>query len=151
MDCPQRTKEEVFRQGNYQINAEYELAYERALHEIKTGPRFLAKPVIATLILDSWKNLQEREQAYVYAVCVMSNHVHVLLQEASAGKKLSDLGKLMNNHKGYTARMANRILNRTGQGFWDRTYFDRRVRQGKFTRVMWYVLNNPVKAGLVSE
>jgi hypothetical protein len=44
----------------------------------------------------------------------------------------------------------NRILSRTGQ-FWEHESFDHVVRQGKFFQTIKYVLNNPVKAGLVKE
>ncbi|MBM4165972.1 MAG: hypothetical protein FJ218_03515 [Ignavibacteria bacterium] len=53
--------------------------------------------------------------------------------------------------KGSTAREANKILNRTG-AFWQHESYDHIVRDEKeLFRIVEYVLNNPVKAGLVSE
>ncbi len=54
----------------------------------------------------------------------------------------------MNSWKSYTARMANRILGRTG-AFWQREYYDRLIRnENEFERAVRYVLENPVRAGL---
>jgi len=52
--------------------------------------------------------------------------------------------------KGYTAREANIILNRTGHGFWQDESFDHWARdRAEFFRIVSYIENNPVKAGLV--
>jgi len=54
--------------------------------------------------------------------------------------------------KGYTAREANRILGRTGQHFWQEESFDHWSRdEDEFFRIIAYIENNPVKAGLVTR
>lgn len=78
----------------------------------------------------------------------MSNHVHVILSNPPE-KPLVDTGALMDRHKTFTASLCNQELNRTGASFWEPKYFDRTIRQGAWLTGMWYVLNNPVKAGLV--
>ena len=53
--------------------------------------------------------------------------------------------------KGYTAREANRLLGRTGQPFWQGESYDHWVRdETEFIRIIAYIENNPVKAGLVA-
>ena len=53
--------------------------------------------------------------------------------------------------KGATAREANKILNRRG-AFWQHESYDRVVRDEKeLNRIIWYTINNPVKAGLVKN
>jgi len=53
--------------------------------------------------------------------------------------------------KRYTAMQANKILNRTG-AFWQHESYDHVVRDGKeLERIIHYVINNPVKAGLVTN
>jgi len=42
------------------------------------------------------------------------------------------------------------ILERSGQ-FWEHESFDHVIRLGKFDATIRYVLNNPIKAGLVKE
>jgi putative transposase len=52
--------------------------------------------------------------------------------------------------KGVTAREANRFLGRTGESFWQRESYDHWVRDsGELERIVAYIEDNPVKAGLV--
>ena len=89
----------------------------------------------------------------------MANHVHVLLQlklattqsmsQAPTFVALKDITKRL---KGYTSLEANRLLHRTGQTFWQQESFDHWVRdEGEFFRIVAYIENNPVKAGLVKR
>ena len=52
--------------------------------------------------------------------------------------------------KGRSARECNKVLARSGS-FWEHESFDRVIRSGKFDKTVRYVLNNPVKAGLVED
>lgn len=139
----------IYKHELFAINARYELEIDQALHSIADGPFYLSDPRLAKEIIDSWKFLHDNEDVYVYAVCVMGNHVHALVR-APEGKDEVDIGSLMNRHKSHTARICNKLIGKTGTQFWEHFYFDRTVRRGKFNRVMWYVLNNPVEAKLVS-
>ncbi len=132
------------------VNSRFELEIDDLLDKRRDGPFHLQRPDIARLVMDSWKNLEQRGVVYVYAVCVMGNHVHVIVR-APSFRETVNISKLLQSHKSYTSRQANVLLDLTGRSFWAEDYFDRRVRKGKFLRVMWYVLNNPVKAGLVSH
>ena len=100
------------------------------------------------------------------AYTLMSNHVHTifqpLLSEAdlvecldAAGNpmfisELPALARIMQWIKGRSARECNQVLRRTGQ-FWEHESFDHVIRPGKFRKTLLYVLNNPVKAGMVDE
>jgi REP element-mobilizing transposase RayT len=76
----------------------------------------------------------------------MPNHVHVLI-EVLPGHSLGDIS----SWKRYTARHANRLLNRTG-GFWQIDYWDRFIRDERhLTATLDYIDLNPVKAGLVES
>ena len=58
---------------------------------------------------------------------------------------------IMQSLKGYTARKANQILGRT-EPFWDAESYDHEIRSGEeFRRIYRYVINNPVKAGIVKN
>jgi len=131
----------------FRINALYEIALDEYLHKDSNGPYHLSNPAVAAEILNSYQFLHSKRQLYVYAVCVMSNHVHAVVR---APDEVAP-GLLMSRHKSHTSRKSNEILGLTGTPFWEDDYFDRRVRDGKFNTVMWYVLNNPVKAGLVDN
>jgi putative transposase len=54
----------------------------------------------------------------LYALCIMSNHVHYLIEPAQP----QDLPKIMHFLNWYTAMCFNRMLGRTGH-FWEKRYF----------------------------
>lgn len=80
------------------------------------------------------------------AWCVMPNHVHVLAEMAKP------LAVVLKNWKSYTGSQANKLLGTIGETFWQADYFDRYIRDEEhFRRVVRYIENNPVKAGLVRD
>jgi len=99
------------------------------------------------------------------AFSIMSNHVHTIFQPFISESEFltlirwdgitpidryPGLSKTMHSLKGRTARECNLILGRTGS-FWEHESFDHVIREGKFDKTVRYVLNNPVKAGLVEK
>lgn len=75
---------------------------------------------------------------------VMPNHIHMLIEVWQ-----TPLGKILKDIKSYTAKEANKVLGREGT-FWEDDYFDRYIRdEDHYRRVVRYIENNPVKAGLV--
>jgi putative transposase len=77
---------------------------------------------------------------------VMPNHVHFLAKVGNAS-----LSKTVRELKRYTAREANKILQRTG-AFWAEDYFDTYMRDTAHElKTRRYIENNPVKALLVRE
>ena len=93
------------------------------------------------------------------AYVVMVNHLHLLLRPKLIGAPKQSsidsfvpLSSITKRIKGYTAREANRILQRTGKNFWQQESFDHWPRdEDEFFRIIAYIENNPVKAGLVRE
>ena len=83
----------------------------------------------------------------------MSNHVHIVFTPLRInGEEYFVLGDIMHSIKSYTAKEANKMLNRTGKPFWAIESFDHFCRDSaEVERVIEYVLNNPVNAGLVSS
>ena len=80
------------------------------------------------------------------AFVVMANHVHVLLLPRIPPSRL------LQSLKGFTAREANRVLGRTGEPFWQAESYDHWVRdEAEYGRIVAYIENNPVKAGLVER
>ncbi len=64
------------------------------------------------------KQAIEKYKFKLYAVCIMSNHIHYLIEPALP----DDLPKIMHWLNWYTAMCFNRMLNRTGH-FWEKRYF----------------------------
>ena len=119
---------------------------DRLLDQPVCGPVFLQQPDIAGMVVDALHHGQDRFRRYdLHAFVVMSNHVHVLVTPHVDGKKW--LGPL----KGFTAHEANRILGRSGR-FWQDESYDRLVRDDtEFQRVLRYIENNPVSAGICAS
>ena len=79
--------------------------------------------------------------------CIMPNHVHTLIAPVE-GMSLSEI---MYDWKSYTTHAINKALNRKGK-LWMMEYFDRFIRDNDhFQKVVNYIHNNPVKAGLVAD
>ena len=69
------------------------------------------------LLLFAIKQCQEKFEFKLYALCIMSNHVHYLMEP----KEPADLPRIMHWLNWYSAMCFNRMLNRTGH-FWEKRY-----------------------------
>lgn len=84
----------------------------------------------------------------LWSYVVMANHIHVFLKP----KDEVTIASITKHLKGYTAREANRFLRRTGKPFWQDESFDHWCRdRTEFFRIVRYIENNPVKAGLAKR
>ncbi|HTR81080.1 MAG TPA: transposase [Bacteroidota bacterium] len=83
---------------------------------------------------------------------IMPNHVHMVVHVGRSGTSTNNnFIKILQSLKSYTAKEANHLLGRTGQ-FWQNESYDRVVRnEEELDKVIRYVMNNPVKAGLVKD
>ncbi len=116
------------------------------------GPDWLRNPMIAKLVADAMRFFDGKRYDLL-AYCIMSNHVHVVLTPLvnAATEGCYPLAQIMHTLKGYTAGRANRLLDRSG-AFWLHESYDHCVRsEAELQRIVAYVVNNPVKAGLVSD
>ena len=112
-----------------------------------TGPHWLKIPAVAESVIRTLHYGAEQLHLYeLHVWVIMSNHVHILIEPHAP------LGKITRSIKNYSAKEANRILQRTGQPFWQNESYDRVVRnQQEFNDIVRYIEFNPVKAGLVSD
>ncbi|GAB3999579.1 hypothetical protein GCM10028807_50190 [Spirosoma daeguense] len=79
----------------------------------------------------------------------MPNHVHVLLIILENNVPFY---RILQRLKTHSAVQANKLLNRVGQTFWQSEIYDHVVRNKEsFKRIIAYILQNPVKAGLVEN
>ena len=120
---------------------------DRYLDTTRVGPLFLKQAAIAGLVVRAIRfGAVDLGHYKLQAFAVMPNHVHLLvLPEVSPRQFMQTL-------KGFTAREANKVLGRTGEPFWQREYYDHWVRDAKeHTKIISYIENNPVQAGLVQS
>ena len=125
--------------------------FDDELDRAEFGPVWLSQPEIATIVIDSLHFLDgNRYDLDVF--CIMSNHAHVVLTPlAKENGDYHALQTIMHSLKRHTARQANKILERDG-AFWQDESYDHVIRdQEEWERIVKYVLNNPMKAGLVTK
>jgi len=130
--------------------------WEEYLNRADFGPRWLSQPEIANIVKEAL-HYRDGKVFDLHAYCIMSNHVHVVFEPLRTSDWQSDiqhsqpLNKILQSLKRHTARQANMILGREG-AFWQAESYDRVIRNSEeYTRIVNYVLENPVNAGLVSQ
>ena len=107
------------------------------------GECFLRNPAIGRIVANALKEF-DGSRYWLFAWCVMPNHVHVLFQ--TIGK--TSLADILHSWKSYSAKAANHILGRNGE-FWQREYHDHLIRDvAEFDRAGRYIVENPSRAGL---
>lgn len=125
--------------------------FDDVLDTSSCGPTWLKDPKIASLVFDA---LQYRDEKVYDLDCftIMSNHVHaVFAPRMDERGSFYSISRIMQSLKRRTASLANAQLDRQGV-FWQGESYDHVVRdEEEWQRIVWYVLNNPVKAGLVGE
>jgi REP element-mobilizing transposase RayT len=122
------------------------VAMDRLLDNARTGPLYLRQPEIARMVVEAIDYHESALDHYhLHNYVVMGNHVHILVTPRV------EVSKVMQSLKRFTAKEANRMLNRTGRPFWQEESYDRLVRdETEFRRIARYIEMNPVKAGLVA-
>lgn len=134
--------------------------FDEWLDKAVGGERWLSDERIAQLVYDAIL-YRDGEQYNLICFTIMPNHVHMVFSplitaqpgkahhKGKSGKYL--LSPIMESLKKYTAGEANNMLGRSG-AFWQHESYDRVVRDGnELQRIIKYVLNNPVKAGLTDR
>ena len=134
------------------IRKRYFAGYDSHLDSLTHGPKWLTEPTIASIVQNGLLKLVEERHYHLWCYTIMGNHVHVLFQHPASEHPdpKPSLRQTMQLLKGRSAYTCNRALGRTG-AFWQDESYDHVVRDGEFERIVLYILNNPVKAGLVNE
>ncbi|MBI3170590.1 MAG: transposase [Chloroflexi bacterium] len=141
----------------YIIQKKYFGKYDEWLDRCEHGQKWLNDEGMANVVTDKIHSM-DRQRYSLFAYCIMPNHVHLLInpffderinhQGATLKYPVADTLRLL---KGSTARECNLKLGRTGH-FWHRESYDHYARdEEELGRIISYILNNPVKAGLVKE
>lgn len=120
---------------------------DRSLDEARSGPTWLRNEDIVGLVARSIECAERELRFYtLHAWVIMSNHVHLLLCPNV------EPARFLQSVKGYTAREANRLLQRSGKPCWQAESYNHWVRDApEMNRIRRYVENNPVRLGLVAS
>jgi REP element-mobilizing transposase RayT len=125
------------------IERDYYRELERYLDR-GCGECWLRQPEIAELVANALRFFAE-QRYQLNAWVVMPNHIHVVMWPLPN----YTLSNILQSWKRFTAREANKLLQRTGQTFWQPESFDHWIRNDEeHARCCSYVMNNPVTARL---
>jgi REP element-mobilizing transposase RayT len=147
--------------GIYHEQKRYLARIDRTLDACQHGPDWLKRPDVAALVAN---RIQEFDgKAYeLLAYCIMPNHVHLVVNTANQVDNLQSEETITSTNyqqlyatlallKGGSAFRVNQLMGRRG-AFWQPESYDHYVRDAaELTRIIHYVLQNPVKAGLVDN
>jgi REP element-mobilizing transposase RayT len=125
--------------------------FDSMLDLYSEGPLWLKEPEVARLVADAI-HFRDGLRYDLVAYCIMPDHVHLVFSlEGRPESSTYGVARILENLKWYTALKCNQVLGRRG-AFWQDESYDRVIRDGKALEyVLRYVLNNPVKAGLVQS
>lgn len=123
---------------------------EKYLDTARVGPTWLADTRVADLV-SAALHYRDGNVYRLDAFTVMPNHVHSVFRPLMRNEQPYSLSSIMHSLKRNTAKQANQVLGRTGP-FWAHESFDHYIREGaERKRIIKYVLQNPVKAGLAKR
>ncbi|MCC5946489.1 MAG: transposase [Bernardetiaceae bacterium] len=130
----------------YKIEKRFFGRYDKALEKYATDDDYLRNPQVAQIVAAKLHEFDKKDYDLM-AYCIMSNHVHLLFDTANYPN--TSISNTMNYIKGNTAYECNKMLNRQGS-FWQKESYDHFVRDNQeLERIIDYIIQNPVKAGLI--
>ena len=121
----------------------------------RSNVRWLEIPAVARTVMETIHGYEQRNVWKLQEYVIMPTHAHLYFEflEGAAAYRDAEgraLDNFMDCFKRLSGRRANKILNRCGEKFWQREWFDRWVRsQAEEEKVIRYIQNNPVEAGLI--
>ena len=119
---------------------------ERWLDRSTWNPLLGQKP-IAEMVTNAIRHRHERGDWQVWQYVVMPTHLHLFCEAGGRGLKYA-----LEDFKRWTGHEAGRILNAKGERFWQDEWFDHWSRSDEEDeRIVSYIRQNPVRAGLVQD
>jgi putative transposase len=107
----------------------------------------LARPDIAAMLMEAIRFRRQNRGWQIPAYVVMPTHLHLYVKKPD-GRIMRDLSLF----KRWTGHQAGKLVDLEEESFWHREWFDHWVRsQAEEEKVIRYIQNNPVKAGLVKN
>ena len=145
----------------FELRKKYLIEYDKILDLTINGAHHLKDFSVMNMV-KTQLHTHDGQLYDLIAYCIMSNHVHILIDTSIQMKKdiyyenelinnYLPLDKIMKRIKGATALYANQLLSRSGK-FWDKESYDIFIRnEYMLNNVIAYILNNPLKAGLATH
>jgi len=124
----------------------YKGAFHHAMNRGHEGKKIFLKDSEKNSFLELLKETAKGYRIRVFAYCIMDNHYHLVLENSSG--RMSEFFKKLNGQYGRIYRRENK-----GKGYVFQDRFKSKIIQDDsyLLMVLGYVLNNPVRAGLVTD
>ncbi len=123
---------------------------------ISTKSRRCLSPNARTIVLDAFRHFHDKRYE-LFAVCVMPDHVHLLIQpwpkeNDDAGNVVFwPLSGLIHSIKSFSTHKINRVERKSGT-LWEKERFDRYVRSDRdLEEKFHYILRNPWETGVAGQ
>ncbi len=101
---------------------------------------------IAAMVCENVEFYSRKLGYRLYGFTLMPDHLHVLFSPADSGRPLKDW---LRDFKSYTS---HRFRKQTGRQLWQESAYDHVCRAEETAeRVLAYIIENPVRAGLVER
>ena len=125
-------------------------SFDKFLDNYHGGNHWLKQNEIAEIVKESLHYWHKKRYDLI-AFTIMSNHIHFLIDTWDTENYTASVTSAMQSIKRHTARQSNILLEREGQ-FWQNESYDHLVRnEREFMNIINYIVQNPVKAGLVTN
>jgi REP element-mobilizing transposase RayT len=99
------------------------------------------------MVVEAIEHRHQRGDWQVFEYVVMPTHLHLFSEIGALGLK-----ETLEDFKRWTGHQAAKILSQDAERFWQREWFDHWSRSDEQDeKIVNYIRNNPVKAGLVQN
>ena len=100
------------------------------------------------IVSDAWQEIPIRYSDFnIDEFIIMPDHVHGILwlnERAGQGPAPTTLPDVMRKFKTWTASRINQLMQSSGQAVWQRSYYDRHLRdEAELSKVRLYIRENP--------
>lgn len=105
-----------------------------------------ANYLLANAAVETLRQMADKNEVLVHAYCIMPDHVHLLLEPSETCDIVT-----------YVGRFKNLVLKEAWKlgvkrSFWQKSFWDHFLRHEEgLNEAIEYILNNPVRRGLVGE
>jgi len=125
--------------------------FDELISQSKEVPQILHRDELRSIIAGAL-SYHDNIRYELLAYCIMPNHVHVLiLPIINHNDTIFSPARILFTWKRFTTKAINKTLNRKG-ALWQKENYDRMVRdETELYNTINYIIQNPVKAGLVSQ
>lgn len=117
---------------------------------------YFADPKICKIVIDELEYRRAEKEIKLFCYCIMPDHLHLLvslnenyIRKAGAFRERT-LQNWVSAFKRYTSRVSNQLHD--VKPLWQQNFYDHVVRKNEsLVEICSYILNNPVRKGIVSN